>query len=86
MRALARREPTLALPAHVGVPDPQDALRGLNGLRVAVPVLLALSANSPFSQGRDSGFASARTVILQGFPRTGTARSFAGYADYWFIR
>lgn len=82
MRALARREPTLALHVHVGVPDPEDATRVLNGLRAVVPVLLALSANSPFCQGRDSGFASTRTVIFQGFPRTGTARWFAGYDDY----
>jgi glutamate---cysteine ligase / carboxylate-amine ligase len=54
----------------------------LNGLRRAVPVLLALSANSPFSKGHDTGFASARTVIFQGFPRTGTARQFLDYADY----
>jgi glutamate---cysteine ligase / carboxylate-amine ligase len=82
MRALARRAPTLALHVHVGVPDREDAVRVLNRLRVAVPVLLALSANSPFSQKRDTGFASARTVIFQGFPRTGTPRSFANYADY----
>jgi glutamate---cysteine ligase / carboxylate-amine ligase len=82
MRSLALREPTLALHVHVGVPDPEDAIRLLNGLRSAMPVLLALSANSPFSQGRDSGFASARTVIFQGFPRTGTPRWFANYADY----
>lgn len=82
MRALARREPTLALHVHVGVPNPEDAIRLLNGLRDAVPVLLALSANSPFSQGRDAGFASSRTVIFGGFPRTGTARRFAGYGDY----
>jgi len=47
-----------------------------------MPVLLALSANSPFYQGRDTGFASARTVIFCGFPRTGTARRFVSYADY----
>lgn len=82
MRALARRDPTLAMHVHIGVPDPEDAVRLLNGLRPAVPVLLALSANSPFCQGRDSGFASARTVIFQGFPRTGTARPFSDYADY----
>jgi carboxylate-amine ligase len=67
---------------HVGVPDPEDAIRLLNGFREVVPVLVALSANSPFSGGRDSGFASARTVIFQAFPRTGTARRFAGYGDY----
>jgi carboxylate-amine ligase len=82
MRMLVRREPTLALHVHIGVPDPDDAIRVLNGLRAAVPVLLALSANSPFSRGRDTGFASARTVIFQGFPRTGTARRFADYGDY----
>jgi carboxylate-amine ligase len=82
MRVLARREPTLALHVHVGVPDPEDAVRLLNGLRGAVPLLLALSANSPFCQGRDTGFASARTVIFQGFPRTGTARWFASFDDY----
>jgi carboxylate-amine ligase len=82
MRGLTRREPTLALHVHVGVPDPEDAIRLLNSLRDVVPLLIALSANSPFSQGRDSGFASARTIIFQGFPRTGTARSFRDYGDY----
>ncbi len=82
MRALVRREPTLALHVHVGVPDPEDAIRVLNSLPGAVPLLLALSANSPFCQGRDSGFASARTTIFQAFPRTGTARRFSGYADH----
>jgi carboxylate-amine ligase len=82
MRMLARREPTLALHVHVGVPDPEDALQLLNGFREFVPVLVGLSANSPFNRGCDSGFASARTVIFQAFPRTGTARWFAGYGDY----
>ncbi len=82
MRALARREPTMALHVHVGVPDPEDAIRLLNGLRRNIPILLALSANSPFWQGRDSGFASARRFIFQAFPRTGLPRFFAGYGDY----
>lgn len=82
MRALARREPTLALHVHVGIPDADDAVRVLNGLRCVVPLLLAVSANSPFSGGEDTGFASARTLIFQAFPRTGTARRFVSYADY----
>jgi carboxylate-amine ligase len=82
MRALAHREPTMALHVHVGVPGPEDAIRLLNGLRRHVPLLLALSANSPFWQGRDSGFASARPVIFQAFPRTGLPRRFASYTDY----
>jgi carboxylate-amine ligase len=55
MRMLATREPTLALHVHVGVPDPEDAIRLLNGFREVVPVLLALSANSPFSGGGGRG-------------------------------
>jgi carboxylate-amine ligase len=82
LRVLARREPTMALHVHVGVVDADDAIRLLNGLRRNIPVLLALSANSPFWQGRDSGFASARTLIFQAFPRTGPPRVFADYADY----
>ena len=82
LRVLARREPTMALHVHVGVPAPEDAIRLLNGLRRNIPVLLALSANSPFWRGRESGFASARTVIFQAFPRTGPPRWFADYADY----
>jgi carboxylate-amine ligase len=82
MRVLARREPTMALHVHVGVPDPEDAIRVCNGLRRHTPILLALSGNSPFWQGRDSGFASARTLLFQAFPRTGPPRFFAGYADY----
>jgi glutamate---cysteine ligase / carboxylate-amine ligase len=82
MRVLARREPTMALHVHVGVPAPEDAVRLLNGLRRNIPVLLGLSANSPFWQGRDCGFASARTVIFQAFPRSGPPRFFADYADY----
>src|SRR5436190_382869 len=82
MRALARREPTMALHVHVGVPAPEDAIRVLNGMRRNTPLLLALSADSPFWQGRDGGFASARTVIFQAFPRTGLPRFFASYADY----
>jgi glutamate---cysteine ligase / carboxylate-amine ligase len=73
MRGVARREPTFAWHVHVGVPDPEEAIRLLNSLREVVPILIALSANSPFGHGLDTGSAPARTVISQGFPRTGTA-------------
>lgn len=82
MRSLARREPTAALHVHIGVPDPEDAIRLLNRLRECLPMLTALSANSPFCHGRDTGFDSGRTLIFDGFPRTGIPRRFDGYADY----
>lgn len=82
MRELARREPTFALHVHVGAPDPEAAVELLNRLRAHVPLVLALSANSPFWQGRDSGFCSIRTPIFQAFPRVGIPRAFRSYADY----
>jgi glutamate---cysteine ligase / carboxylate-amine ligase len=82
MRELARREPTFALHVHVAVPDGEAAVRALDGLRPDLPLLLALSANSPFWQGRDTGLASARTPIFSMFPRVGIPRTFGTYARY----
>jgi glutamate---cysteine ligase / carboxylate-amine ligase len=82
MRELARREPTFALHVHVAVPDAESAVRALRGLRVYVPLLLALSANSPFWQGRDTGLASARVPVFGTFPRVGIPRRFHNYAEY----
>ena len=82
MRELARREPTFALHVHVALPDRDAALRAFNRMRAHVPLLLALSANSPFWQGRDTGLASARTPLFQGFPRVGIPRAFDDYAEY----
>lgn len=82
MRELARREPTFALHVHVGVADPETAIRVNDRIRVHLPVLLALSANSPFWQGRDSGLASARTPLFQAFPRVGVPRAFGSYDVY----
>ena len=82
MRELARREPTFALHVHVGVPDPEAATRLVNALRGHLALFLALSVNSPFWQGRDTGLASARTPLFQAFPRVGIPRAFRDYADY----
>ena len=82
MRELARREPTFALHVHVGINSPNDAIRLVNRMRAHVPLLLALSVNSPFWQGRDTGLASARTPLFQAFPRVGIPRRFRDYEDY----
>ena len=82
MRVLARREPTLATHVHVGVASPARAIRLLNRLREHLPLLLALSANSPFWQGRPTGFASTRTTLFDAFPRSGLPRSFRDYGDW----
>lgn len=82
MRELARREPTFGLHVHVAVPDAEDAIHVANRLRTHIPLLLALSVNSPFWQGRDTGLGSARTPLFQAFPRVGIPRAFDDYADY----
>ena len=82
MQVLARREPTMALHVHVSVPDGDTAVRALDGLRSHLPLLLALSANSPYWRGEDSGFASMRTPVFGMFPRVGIPRRFGTYGDY----
>jgi glutamate---cysteine ligase / carboxylate-amine ligase len=82
LRDLARREPTFALHVHVAVRDPELAIDVANRLRAHLPMLLALSANSPFWRGRDSGLASTRSPLFQVFPRSGMPRRFESYADW----
>jgi carboxylate-amine ligase len=82
MRELARREPTFALHVHVGLPSGEAGIAAFNRLRAHIPLLLALSANSPFWQGRDTGLASARTPLFQAFPRVGIPRAFGSYGEY----
>jgi glutamate---cysteine ligase / carboxylate-amine ligase len=76
------RTPPCALHVHVGMPDPETAVRTANGLRRHVPLLQALSANSPFWHGRDSGLASARAAILRSYPRVEIPRPFLSYEDF----
>ena len=82
LRDLARREPTFALHVHVGVPLPELAIAAADRIRAHLPVILALSANSPFWRGRDSGMASVRTPLFQAFPRSGIPRRFGSYPAY----
>ena len=82
LRELARREPTFGLHVHVAVPNAEQAVRAYNRMRGHLPMLLALSGNSPFWQGRDTGLASMRTPLFQAFPRVGIPRMFPSYADY----
>jgi glutamate---cysteine ligase / carboxylate-amine ligase len=66
MRGLVARTPTCALHVHVGLPDVATAIRVTNGMRDHLPLVEALSANSPFRHGVDSGLASARRPVPLG--------------------
>ncbi|HEX8207780.1 MAG TPA: YbdK family carboxylate-amine ligase [Solirubrobacteraceae bacterium] len=82
LRGLITRTPTAALHVHVGMPDPATAILAYNGLRRHLPLLQALSANSPFWFGKDSGFDSARAQLFRAYPRATIPRAFRGFPDY----
>jgi carboxylate-amine ligase len=54
--------PPSGLHVHVGMPDPETAIRVANAMRLRLPMLASLAANSPFRDGADSGMASARAA------------------------
>ena len=76
------RTPPCGLHVHVGIPDPETAVRLANAFRHYLPVLQALSANSPFRGGADSGHASARSSVVRAYPRFEMPRRFRDYADF----
>src|SRR5262245_16639428 len=82
LRFVARQEVIFGLHVHVGVDDPDKAIHVANGMRVHVPVLLALSANSPFWRGDATGLASTRMPIFRQFPRVGIPPYYDGWADF----
>src|SRR3954451_23410786 len=64
LRFVARQEIIFGLHVHVGLEDADKAIHVANGMRVHVPILLALSANSPFWRGDATGLASTRMPIF----------------------
>jgi carboxylate-amine ligase len=82
LRFVARQELIFGMHVHVGVDDPDKAVHVANEMRVHIPVLLGLSANSPFWRGDNTGLASVRTPIFRAFPRVGVAPTYKGWEDY----
>lgn len=81
-RLLVDEQLICGMHVHVGIPDRETGVAVLNRLRVWLPTLLAMSANGPLWDGRDTGFASWRTIIFGRWPVSGPAPYFAGLADY----
>ena len=80
--ALARLQIIFALHVHVGVPDEEAAIQATNALLRHVPLLTALSANSPFWHGMDTGFACARAKIRDASPRSGLPPTFRDWEEF----
>jgi carboxylate-amine ligase len=82
LRFVARQELIFGMHVHVGIDDPDKAIHVANGMRVHMPVLLGLSANSPFWRADTTGMASTRTPIFRAFPRVGIPPTYKDWADY----
>ncbi len=74
--------PPCGLHVHVGMPDPETAVAVANAMRHHLPLLAALTANSPFRDGADTGLASARAAAVRSYPRFELPRAFRDYEDF----
>ena len=83
LKYVARRNNTFSLHVHLGVRGIDRAVRVCDRLRPVLPLLLAISANSPYLDGRDTGLHSARTQsFTKSFPRCGVPDTFGGWHAY----
>jgi glutamate---cysteine ligase / carboxylate-amine ligase len=79
---VARQQVICGCHVHVGIEDPDLAIEVMNRSRPWLPVLLALSANSPFWRGEDTGYASYRLEIWQRWPTSGVPPTLRDRAEF----
>ena len=78
----ARRQAVCGLHVHVGMPGPEECMRALEGVLPWLPLILALSANSPYLAGEETGLASKRAEVLALLPRAAAPPAFTSYAEW----
>jgi carboxylate-amine ligase len=79
---VARRGTTCGMHVHVAISSDEEGVRCLDLIAPWLPVLLAMSANSPFAEGRDTGYASWRTQEWSNWPSAGPTEAFGSVAGY----
>lgn len=82
MQEAARSNLIFGLHVHVGISDKNTAIHIMNTVRYFLPHIFALSTNSPFWEGRNTGFKSFRTKVFDKFPRTGVPDYFNDWDDF----
>ena len=82
MQQIARANLIFGLHVHVGIPDREEAIDVMNQARYFLPHLYALSVNSPFWLGQDTGLKAYRQMIFERFPRTGIPDAFESLSEY----
>ncbi len=82
MQQIARANLIFGLHVHVGIPDREEAIDVINQARYFLPHIYALSANSPFWLGQNTGLKAYRQMIFERFPRTGIPDAFESLSEY----
>ncbi len=82
LQLVARSNLIFGLHVHVGIEDKEVGIKIMNSLRYFLPHILALSTNSPFWLGMETGYKSYRAKVFENFPRTGIPDSFASYSEF----
>jgi glutamate---cysteine ligase / carboxylate-amine ligase len=82
MQQIARAGLVFGLHVHVGIPDREEAIDVMNQARYFLPHLYALSVNSPFWLGQNTGLKAYRQMIFERFPRTGIPDAFDSLSQY----
>jgi carboxylate-amine ligase len=82
MQLLARANLIFGLHVHVGIPERETAIHVMNQARYFLPHIYALSVNSPFWVGRNTGLKGYRLKVFERFPRTGIPDAFESLSEY----
>jgi carboxylate-amine ligase len=82
LQLVARSNLIFGLHVHVGIEDREAAIRIMNSIRYFLPHILALSTNSPFWLGMETGYKSYRAKVFEHFPRTNLPDSFSSYSEF----
>jgi carboxylate-amine ligase len=81
-RRIARETVIFGCHVHVACGDPETTVRAMNRVRPWLPALLALSVNSPFWEGADTGFSSFRSTVWRRWPTSAAPLPFDGHDEY----
>ncbi|CAN5687186.1 carboxylate-amine ligase [soil metagenome] len=82
LQLVARSNLIFGLHVHVGIEDREAAIRIMNSIRYFLPHILALSTNSPFWLGMETGYKSYRAKVFENFPRTNLPDTFSSYSEF----
>jgi carboxylate-amine ligase len=85
LQTVARANLIFGLHVHVGIEDREAAIRVMNSMRYFLPHILALSTNSPFWRGHDTGLKSYRAKVFDKFPRTNLPDSFSSWGEFEYF-